>query len=316
MATQRRLVTVGEALGLFSTSRIGRYALDPSFSFGIGGAESNVAIGAARLGAAVTWIGRVGSDSTGDHIEQVLIGEGIQTIAIRDPGFTGLMVRHDRFAGTSHVDYHREGSAGSRLCSSDLPADHVRAAEILHLTGITAAISTSARSAVFEAAEIAKDAGVVVSFDINYRRKLWAPDEAAPVLKDLIAHSDIVFAGREESNLVTGESATTGDDAAEHLAGLGLPEVIVKDGAHGCFAIIDGKTYRLPAKPVTVIDPVGAGDAFVAGYLADRLLDARVEDRLSTAIQVAALAVSAPGDCENLPNRSDLTTASANDVIR
>jgi len=313
---QGRLVTFGETMGLFAASRTGRFGLERNFSLGIGGAESNVAIQAARLGAPVTWFGRVGLDSAGDLIGRLLIAEGIETIAIRDPGFTGLMVKHERFAGSSHVDYHRAGSAGSRLSPSDIPTDKVHAAGILHLTGITPALSPRARATAFEAVEIAQGAGVTVSFDINYRRKLWAADEAAPVLRDLVARSNIVFAGRDEANLVTGEHSTAGAGAAEHLSRLGGEEVIVKDGARGCFAVVAGSVHRRSALSVAVVDPVGAGDAFVGGYLADRLLGEDVETRLLTAIKAGGLAVSVPGDCENLPYRSDVMTVGGDDVSR
>lgn len=311
-----RLVTFGETMGLFAAARAGRFGSERSFILGIGGAESNVAIGAARLGASVTWFGRVGSDATGALVARLIAAEGIETLAIRDPGFTGLMVKHERFADSAHVDYHRSGSAGSRLGPDDIPVEAVRSAHVLHVTGITTALSPSARTAVFEAVEIARSAGVCVSVDVNYRRKLWAPEEAAPVLRDLVRRSDVVFAGSEESDLVTGETAGSSHDAARHLSALGVKEVVVKDGPRGCAAVVDGTAYSLPALDVRVVDPVGAGDAFVAGYLADRLAGADVATRLSTAVRVGALAVSVPGDCENLPYRSDLEPGHGGDVIR
>ena len=182
------LVTFGETMGLFAASRPGRFGVERSFGFGIGGAESNVAIGAARLGTAVTWFGRVGSDAVGTVIERLIASEGVETLAIRDPGFTGLMVKHERHADNTHVDYHRSGSAGSRLKPDDIPESRLRGASVLHVTGITAALSASARATVFAAIEIARGAGVCVSFDVNYRRKLWTPDEAAPVLREIASH--------------------------------------------------------------------------------------------------------------------------------
>jgi 2-dehydro-3-deoxygluconokinase len=150
------LVTFGESLGLISTSDIGPVEFAHQFRLSIGGAESNVAIGAARLGAPVTWIGRLGCDSTGDMIERRLRAEGVRVHAIRDGGFTGLMLRHQRLAGHFSVDYHRAGSAGSRLCARDIPDDLLAGAAILHLTGITPALSESARHAVLDAAERAR----------------------------------------------------------------------------------------------------------------------------------------------------------------
>jgi 2-dehydro-3-deoxygluconokinase len=303
------LFTFGETMGLVAADGIGPFEYARGFSFGIGGAESNVAIAAARLGAPVTWLGRVGPDATGDLIERRLRNEGIRTLAIRDEAFTGLMVRYQRAGGQVHVDYHRAGSAGSRLSPADLPGAEIEAASILHVTGITPALSDSARSAVFQAVETARAAGVTVSIDVNYRGKLWSRFDAAPVLRDLVSRADVVFAGPEEAALFIGSAP-----ALEALAALGPTEVIVKDGPRGCTALIDGSRFAVPALPVQVVDPVGAGDAFVAGYLADRLAGAKPEQRLTTAIAAGAFAVTVPGDCEGLPTRADL--AAAPDVTR
>ena len=115
------LLTFGETMGLISARRIGTLDVAREASIGIGGAETNVAIGVARLGQTVTWIGRIGNDAVGDLIEKRLNAEGIATIAIRDGSFTGLMMRHTRAGTAVHVDYHRRGSAASRLTPSDIP---------------------------------------------------------------------------------------------------------------------------------------------------------------------------------------------------
>jgi 2-dehydro-3-deoxygluconokinase len=304
------LFTFGETMGLIAADDIGPLEYARSFSFGIGGAESNVAIGAARLGAEVTWLGRVGADATGDLIERRLRAERIHTLAIRDEAFTGLMVKYRRSGEYLHVDYHRAGSAGSRLNPADLPAALAEAG-ILHVTGITPALSDSARTAVFNAVETARAAGVTVSVDVNYRAKLWSRFDAAPVLRDLVSRADVVFAGPEEAALFIGSGP-----AVDGLASLGPAEVVVKDGPRGCTALIDGVRFTLPALSVQVVDPVGAGDAFVAGYLAERLAGAEPERRLRTAIAMGAYAVSVPGDCEGLPTRAELAALQAGDVNR
>ncbi|WP_305782422.1 sugar kinase [Symbioplanes lichenis] len=300
--TSGGLLTFGETMGLVGADGIGRLEHARAVTFGIGGTESNVAVGVARLGGPATWIGRAGPDATGDLIEYRLRAEGVDAVVLRDTAFTGLMVKHRRTAGLLHVDYHRAGSAGSRLSPADIPPDLVRTAALLHVTGITPALSATARATVFQAVETARDAGVPVSFDFNYRAKLWSRFDAAPVLRDLAARADIVFAGPDEAALVVEGSPTSA------LAAIGPREVIVKDGAHGCTALIDGEPHTVAALPVTVVDPVGAGDAFVAGYLADRLAGATPRQRLTTAIAAGAWAVTVPGDCENLATRADLAT--------
>ncbi|GIM96674.1 sugar kinase [Paractinoplanes toevensis] len=305
------LFTFGETMGLVAADSIGPLPYAKGFSFGIGGAESNVAIGVARLGGESCWLGRVGPDATGALIKARLEAAGVRTIALADDAFTGLMVRHRRSGEFAHVDYHRAGSAGSRLTPADIPAAELREAGILHITGITPALSESCRAAVFQAVETALAAGVPVSIDLNYRAKLWSRFDAAPVLRDLTGLADIVFASPDEAALFV-----DADDLLGGLAKLGPAEVILKDGGHGCVAQINGERHTVPALPVTVVDPVGAGDAFVAGYLADRLAGATPGQCLSTAIATGAFAVTVPGDCEGAPDRSELLALTGGDLRR
>lgn len=315
--TDGGLLTFGETMGLITATTIGTLEYARDVTFGIGGAESNVAIGAARLGAPVTWIGRVGRDAAGDLVGRRMRAEGIHTMALRDDSFTGLMVRHHRAATVVHVDYHRAGSAGSRLTSRDIPVDAVRRAAILHLTGITPALSDSARQAARDAVAAAKANGVLVSIDVNHRSKLWDPDTARRELRRLVAEADIVFAGIEEAQLVLDAKTEVPERLAADLAASGPREAVVKTGARGCTAHIDGAIHEEPALSVPVVDTVGAGDAFVAGYLAERLSGAGPVQRLRTACAVGAYAVSVPGDCELLPTRGELASfLTTGDVLR
>jgi len=304
------LFTFGESMGVVAADGIGPLAHARTFSFGIGGAESNVAIGVARLGGEATWLGRVGPDTTGALIGRRLADAGVRALAIPDTMFTGLMVRYKRSGEFMHVDYHRAGSAGSRLTPADVPAGELREAGMVHVTGITPALSETCRAAVFQSVETALAAGVPVSLDVNYRGKLWSRLDAAAVLRDLVSMVDIVFAGPDEASLFVD------DDYLGGLAKLGPTEVIIKDGGRGCVAQIDGERYQVPALPVTVVDPVGAGDAFVAGYLADRLAGAAPERCLATAIAAGAFAVTVPGDGEGLPDRAELAALSGGDIRR
>ena len=312
------LFTFGETMGLISALDIGPLETARGFRYGIGGAESNVAIGVARLGGSATWFGRLGADATGTMIVRRLRAENIEVLAIHDDRHpTGLMVKHHRFAHDAHLDYHRAGSAATALTPADLPAAAIQSAEILHITGITPALSASAADAVFAAVELARDAGTVVSVDVNYRAKLWSAEVAAPVLRRLVTRADIVFAGPQEARLVLGPEAPTSDiELAVALSALGPTESILKNGARGAAAVVCGDRYQRDALPVHAIDTVGAGDAFVAGYLAEHLRHCTPDVRLSTAIAVGALAVTVPGDCEGLPYRSDLDMVAISDDIR
>jgi 2-dehydro-3-deoxygluconokinase len=214
------------------------------------------------------------------------------------------MIKSRRTSTVGRVTYYRRGSAGSRLAPSDVPVDVVRAAGVLHVTGITPALSPSARAATFAAVEEAHGAGVPVSLDVNHRAALWTADEAGPVLAELAARADVLFAGEDEAGLL----GAVGDPEAvvAGLAELGPPVAVLKRGARGALAVVDGSLVRVPAHPVVAVDPVGAGDAFVGGYLAEQLLGADVKVRLETAAACGAFAVTVPGDWEGLPTRRDL----------
>lgn len=314
--TRGGLITFGETMGLLTAVDVGPLELSRQFRYGIGGAESNVAIGVSRLGEPATWFGRVGPDATGDMIERRLAAEQITTIAIRDPHPTGVMIKHHRFAHVGHLDYHRHRSAGAHLHPDDIPRAALRDAAILHVTGITPALSPSAAETVFEAVETARAAGVKVSVDINYRSKLWDAATAAPVLRRLVEQSDIVFAGPDEARLVIGSESPRGEsELAEALTACGPHDAIIKAGPRGCSAVIGGQFHQRAAIPVHAVDTVGAGDAFVAGYLTEELRDADPGRRLDTAIRVGALAVTVPGDCEGLPRRADLELVDVGDDV-
>jgi 2-dehydro-3-deoxygluconokinase len=296
------LVTLGETMALVAS---GPLAHVTTAGVGIGGAESNVAIGVRRLGGDAAWIGRVGDDSFGTRVLRELRAEGLGVHATVDPEApTGLMVKESRRPGTSRVWYYRAGSAGSRLHRDDLPRDLVAGAGVLHVTGITPGLGASALAAVGEAVELAR--GAIVSFDVNHRPAVWQGRDAAPVYRELARAAGVVFAGEDEARLLTGTDTTDPHELLAAMAATTSGDVVLKQGADGCLAIIGGATYDVPAVPVDVVDTVGAGDAFVAGYLADLLAGRTPQERLLTAVRCGAFACLANGDWEGLPTRRDL----------
>ncbi len=300
------LVTLGETMGVLAADEVGPLRTGHRMVLGIAGAESNVAIGVSRLGRHATWIGRVGGDQIGQLVLRELRAEGVDVShAIVDEAANGLMLKVRRTTATTEVMYARRDSAGSRLRPDDLPVDVISSAKVLHVTGVTPALSQTARAAVFRAVEIARANGVLVSLDLNHRSRLWPDDEAAAVLGELVKQCDVVFASDHEAALVVG--VVEHADAATRLAALGPRHAIIKRGDRGYLADIDGKPFGGPSISVPVADPVGAGDAFVAGYLASWLDGATPARALETANLVGAFAVAAPGDWEGLPTRAELT---------
>ncbi|MCW2699629.1 MAG: sugar kinase [Blastococcus sp.] len=302
------LVTVGETLGLLVAEDVGPLSLTRGMRLSMGGAESNVAIGVARLGVAATWIGRLGEDPIGDLIERQLLAERVRCLVHRDPSPTAIMLRERRTGTTARVSYYRHGSAGSHLRPADLPDGVIEKAGLLHLSGITPALGPGPAETVREAMRRARQAGVPVSFDLNFRSRLWDAATAAPVFREIAAGADILFAGEDEARIGLGSDASVGPEAlADGLAALGPTEVVIKLGRRGALARIEGVVFDVPPVAVRAIDSVGAGDAFVAGYLASRLLGRDVRNRLTTAAIAGAFAVTVTGDWEALPRPHELS---------
>ncbi|WP_104165485.1 sugar kinase [Cryobacterium sp. N22] len=314
------VVTLGETMALMSSDTCGPLQHSRAMTMGIGGSESNVAIALRRLGVDVTWIGRVGEDSLGDLVAREIGAEGVAVCAVRDPDAqTGVMIKERRTSRQTRVWYYRSGSAGSRLCPADIDPATIRSAALLHVTGITPALSPSAADATFTAVNLAREAGVPVSFDLNYRGKLWSAAEAREVYRRLIPLADLVFAGDGEAEIAVGAgqqpAGGSGMDLAHRLVDAGAGQAIVKLGEHGAVAVVDGVEYQRSAITVEALDTVGAGDGFVAGYLAEYLAGESVAVRLTTAVTVGAYACLVPGDWEGMPRRSELAGLAATEPV-
>lgn len=310
------LVTLGEALGVVAATDPGPLAPGAALRMDFAGAEATVAIGVRRLGHDSAWVGCLGDDAVGVMIRDRLRAERVDLSRSRiDPERpTGLMLRERRTADRIRVTYYRRDLAGSRLSATEVDAGQIAAAGVLHITGITPALSVSARAAVHEAVGLAVEAGVPISLDINYRRALWTAQEAAAELSKLVTRADIVFAGAEEAALLV--PPDTPAAMAESLAALGPSQVVLKLGAEGALAYADGTVITQPPVTVTAVDPVGAGDAFVAGYLAGVLDGGSIRARLHLAALCGAFAVSVPGDWTGLPFRHELGLLDGADIQR
>ena len=307
------LVTLGETMGLVVQSQPGSLRNGEAMAFGMGGSESNVAIGVRRLGLPATWIGRVGDDPPGHLILRELRAERVRAITVTDPAPTGLMMRWRPSGRHARVTYYRRESAGAHLRAGDIPEDVIRQAAVLHVTGITLALGPEPAEAVARAVAVARAAGVTVTFDLNYRSALWSEEEAEPALTEAVGQADVVFAGETEAEIVT----HTADPlrAACALEEIGPRQILIKRGAHGCLARIDGATLEQAAPAVAVVDTVGAGDAFVAGYLAELMNGADPRERLRTAAAAGAFAVTVSGDWEGMPDRGALAALESTEPV-
>ncbi|WP_425275940.1 sugar kinase [Streptomyces africanus] len=287
----------------------GALRLGGSLGLSVAGAESNVAIGLARLGHRVRWAGRVGADEPGALVLRTLRAESIDTghAVTDDTGRpTGLLLTEPRLGTLTRVSYYRAGSAGSAVSPADVLPALAPGTRVLHLTGITPALGPSAAEAALAAARAARESGITVCFDVNHRSRLWSADRARTALRPILAHVDLLVASEDELPLVLDRPDAAEPEAVDTLLSAGVREVVVKRGARGATSFTaDGGTDRA-ARRVDAVDLVGAGDAFVAGYLSGLLDGADIPARLHRAVTTAAFAVATRGDWEGLPTRDEL----------
>ncbi|MDF2705156.1 MAG: sugar kinase [Nonomuraea muscovyensis] len=344
------VLTFGEAMA--SLHGPGPLRLGGHLELSVAGAEANVAIGLARLGHTVRWTGVVGDDELGLLVLRTLRAEGVDVTTTRtDPAHpTGLLIQERRVAAVTRVHYYRAGSAGSRLAPADVAAALADVPRILHVTGITPALGPDPAAAVTRAVRQARELGVRVCLDVNYRARLWDPATASRTLTRLLPYVDVLVASADELPLVTpgdlplvtpGELplVTSGDLASQPeaegppanglawertgeetfpevgarvapLLAAGVGEVVVKHGAAGAEAWTHTARVTCAAVRVPVADTVGAGDAFVAGYLSGLLDGLPLGERLRRGVTVGAFAVAAEGDWHGLPDRSELALLS------
>ncbi|HEY0472741.1 MAG TPA: sugar kinase [Kribbella sp.] len=297
------VLTFGEAMVSIRSRAPLRLGGDAQLS--VAGSESNVAIGLARLGHRPAWLGAVGNDEPGRLVQRTLRAEGVDTTHLRfsDESFTGFIAFDQPAHDITRVSYHRRGSAGSTLTAKEcLAAIAAESPLLLHVTGITPALSATSRATTLAAVRAAAEGGVQVSLDVNYRGRLWSRAEAAECLRELLPFVRTVFASEDELDILTDAA-----DPVQALLVTGIREVVVTAGSKGAWSHSDQGSIHRPALPVTVVDSIGAGDAFVSGYLSATLDNLSPEARLDRATTCGAFCVGAHGDWESLPTRDDLT---------
>lgn len=301
------VMTFGETMAALRAH--GALRLGGSLGMSVAGAESNAAIGLARLGHRVRWAGRVGADELGALVLRTLRAEGVDIghAVTDDTGrATGLLLTEPRLGTLTRVSYYRAGSAGSAVSPADVLPALAPGTRVLHLTGITPALSVSAADTALAAASAARDAGITVCLDVNYRSRLWTTDAARAALCPLLDRTDLLIASEDELPLVLERPGADEPEAVKSILAAGVAEVVVKRGSRGATTFTaDGATDRA-ARQVDAVDLVGAGDAFVAGYLSGLLDGADIPDRLHRAVTTAAFAVATRGDWEGLPTRDEL----------
>lgn len=297
------IVCLGEPMVEFNQADDeGRYL------FGHGGDTSNCAIAAARAGASVGYVTRLGADEFGDSFMRLWADNGVDASRVtRDPAaHTGVyFVTH---GAEGHVfSYLRAGSAASRIGPADVPGDYIAAAKILHVSSISMAISPSAADAVLEAIRVARDAGTLVSFDTNLRLRLWPLARAQAMTHAAMALCDIALPGLDDARQLAGLDDP--DAIADFYLGLGARIVALTLGAQGCLVATGAERRRVPGIGVEAVDATGAGDTFDGNFLAEYLRTGDPFEAARYANAAAALSTTGYSAVKPMPMRADVEKA-------
>lgn len=305
------LVTFGETMLRYTPPEDGRIEAADSLSVHVGGAESNVAVAAQRLGRQTAWISKLPDSPLADRIVGTVREHGVEPlVTTADEGRVGTyyLETGGEPRGTNVV-YDRDGAAVRTATPEELPVDRVRAADTFYTSGITPALSETLTDTVADLAAAASEADTEVAFDLNYRAKLWSPETARRTLRGLLPTVDTLVVAARDVETVLGRSGDA-ETVARDLAAEYDPEtVVVTRGARGALAIHDGDIHEQPAFEADSPYPVGTGDAFVGGFLARRGRGGSVPEALEYAAAVAALKRTIPGDV------ATVTPAEVADVI-
>lgn len=306
------VVTFGEAMLLLVAGQTGPLERVETFHKRIAGAETNVAIGLARLGVKVAWASRLGSDSMARYLLNTLIQEGVDCshVICDATQRTGFMFKGRVDDGSDPlIEYHRSGSAASTMEPKDVDINWLVNARHLHATGVFAAVSPSTYALTLHCIRQMKAARRTVSFDPNLRPALWkSPEVMRSSINELAVLADWVLPGIDEGRILTG--AATPEGIATYYRRLGVPLVVVKLGKDGAYFENEQAQGYVPGFFVeNVVDTVGAGDGFAVGFISALLEGHSTQAAVRRGAWIGARAVQVMGDSEGLPKRLALDAA-------
>lgn len=305
----KSILLVGEPMGLFIAKSEGAFEDVDEFAVATCGAEFNVAIGLTRLGHKASYLTKLGPDPFGKRIVKQMKAEGIATddILYDDTLRTGFMLKGSTSVGDPAIYYFRAGSAASTLCPDDLADLDFSKFSMIHMTGITPALSNSTRAVCRYLAAKAHELSIFLSFDPNLRPQLWPSREVmADYLNEFAAQCDLFLPGVAEGKLLAGLDDPV--EIAAHYRALGAKNVVVKVGGEGAyFDSEDEGSALVPGFTVShIVDTVGAGDGFAAGVLSARAEGLSWYDSVRRGNAIGAIQIMSVGDNDGLPTRDEL----------
>ena len=303
--TQARIVAFGEPLFELSRPPNGSIWLE-----GIGGDVSNAMVAASRCGAATGIVTALGDDFFGRAIRAMWQSEGIDATHVRSDSSAPTGVYFITHGAQGHeFSYARAGSAASRVSAADLPRDYLGGASILHVSGISQAISESASEAVAAAMQLVRQRGGLVSYDTNLRLKLWSLPRARTVIHESMRHIDIALPGLDDARLLTGLAVP--DAIADFYLDLGAKIVALTLGKDGCLIATPRERRAIASIKVDAVDATGAGDTFDGAFLAEYLATGDPFRAGHFANVAAALSTQGFGAVGPMPRRADVLAALA-----
>jgi 2-dehydro-3-deoxygluconokinase len=301
MPTQYDFITLGETMVRLSPPGFERIAQTQSFDFQIGGAESNVAINLAQLGFRTAWLSRMPDNALGHKVASVIASHGVDTSGVRFVPGERVGVYFIELAvppRPNRVIYDRAGSAASRMTSADVDFERIAQARWLHMTGITPALSPSCQAMTAEVLRFARERGLTVSFDVNYRALLWPAQQAGQALAPLLGLCHYVFVAHRDAQALFGAPEDPNQAADALRLRFGCDALVMTLGEAGAIAqtaserVTVPQTFRVPQ----IVDRIGAGDAFDAGFMAARCWGLSLEAAITYGHAMSALKLTIPGD--------------------
>jgi 2-dehydro-3-deoxygluconokinase len=292
------LFTFGECLLRLSAPEPLRLEQAHALEVHVAGAESNLAIALARLGKRTAWFSRLPDTPLGQRALRFIAQHGVDVtdvLCVPDARMGLLFLERGALPRPTRVWYDRADSAASKLQPSDLPTATLAAARWLHFTGITPALSDSCAATCGAAVAHARQHGLKIAFDVNYRSLLWTPQHARERLTPFCQAADLVFIAKRDA-MALFETQGSAAEQAEQLQRLWSGTVVVTDGERGAAACNNNSAAHCAAFPVQIVDRLGAGDAFAAGVLCRLLEDAPLAEALTFGAATAALKLSISGD--------------------
>ncbi|WP_078382059.1 sugar kinase [Sutcliffiella halmapala] len=315
MSSQFNVLTIGDAMITMNPVTTGPLRYVTHFERKMGGAELNFAIGCARLGITSRWVSRLGKDEFGRVIYNFARGEGVDMSQVNfvDGHPTSLNFKEIQADGSGKTNYYRYQSPILTISPEDITDEMFDGINLIHLTGVYLAIDEKNRHIVMEIIKRAKAKSIPISFDPNIRLKLWTMEEARKVYEMIFPNVDILLTGLDEIRLITGKDSKK--ELAELAHHYNIRDFVIKDGGNGSMLYRNGEWTKGEAFKISVVDTVGAGDGFDAGYIYAYLHNYEPKEILRFANGVGALVTNVSGDNEGLPYLDEVIAFIQNDPI-